>query len=146
MGLKEVPFGLTETPLIEPSLPAPPRLVDWRKTVATGRRNWHGSHEFSRSDFTGANGGSTLGAVGGDRGFASRANTGGLGWVGVFNGLCPRSPAELKDRMKEPRFVPMQKRRSQTEGRISILQRGFLGRPMRARDLPGGSWRWPGEY
>ena len=74
-----------------------------------------------------------MGAVGGDRGFASRANTSGLAWAGVFNGLCPRSPAELKQRMKEPRFVRMQRRRSQTEGRISILQRGFLGRPMRAR-------------
>jgi hypothetical protein len=62
MGFKEVPFGLTETPLIEPSLPAPPGLVDWRKTAATGRRSWHGSHEFSRSAFTGANRGSTLGA------------------------------------------------------------------------------------
>jgi hypothetical protein len=62
MGLKEVPFGLTETPLFEPNLPARPSLVDWRKTVATRRRSWHASHEFSRSDFTGANGGSTLGA------------------------------------------------------------------------------------
>jgi hypothetical protein len=35
--------------------------------------------------------------------------------------------------MKEPRFVRMQQRRSQTEGRISILQRNFLGRPMRAK-------------
>jgi hypothetical protein len=74
-----------------------------------------------------------MGAVGGDRGFASKANTSGLVWAGVFNGLCPRSPAELKQRMKEPRFVRMQQRRSQTEGRISILQRGFLGRPMRAK-------------
>jgi hypothetical protein len=74
-----------------------------------------------------------MGAVGGDRGFASKANTSGLAWAGVFNGLCPRSPAELKQRMKEPRFVRMQRRRSQTEGRISILQRGFLGRPMRAK-------------
>jgi hypothetical protein len=74
-----------------------------------------------------------MGAVGGDRGFASKANTSGLAWAGVFNGLCPRSPAELKQRMKEPRFVRMQQRRSQTEGRISILQRGFLGRPMRAK-------------
>jgi hypothetical protein len=48
MGLKEVPFGLTETPLFEPNLPAPPSLVDWRKTVATRGRSWHGSHEFSR--------------------------------------------------------------------------------------------------
>ena len=74
-----------------------------------------------------------MGAVGGDRGFASKANSGGLAWAEIFDGLCPKSPAALKERMKEPRFVRMQKRRSQTEGRISILQRGFLGRPMRAK-------------
>ncbi len=72
-------------------------------------------------------------AVGGDRGFASKANTVGLAQAEIFDSLCPRSPAALKERMKEPRFVRMQKRRSQTEGRISILQRGFLGRPMRAK-------------
>jgi hypothetical protein len=74
-----------------------------------------------------------MGAVGSDRGFASKANSGGLAWAEIFDGLCPKSPAALKERMKEPRFVRMQKRRSQTEGRISILQRGFLGRPMRAK-------------
>jgi IS5 family transposase len=74
-----------------------------------------------------------MGAVGSDRGFASKANSGGLAWAEIFDGLCPKSPAVLKERMKEPRFVRMQKRRSQTEGRISILQRGFLGRPMRAK-------------
>jgi hypothetical protein len=72
-------------------------------------------------------------AVGTDRGFASKANSSGLAWAEIFDGLCPRSPVELKERMKEPRFARMQKRRSQTEGRISILQRGFLGRPMRAK-------------
>jgi hypothetical protein len=72
-------------------------------------------------------------AVGADRGFASKANSCGLAEAEIFNGLCPRSPVELKQRMKEPRFVRMQQRRSQTEGRISILQRGFLGRPMRAK-------------
>lgn len=72
-------------------------------------------------------------AVGADRGFASRANTIGLNEAEIFNGICPRSPAELKERMKEPRFVQLQKRRSQTEARISIVQRGFLGRPMRAK-------------
>jgi hypothetical protein len=82
-----------------------------------------------------------MGAVGGDRGFASNANSVGLAEAEIFDSLCPRSPAALKERMKEPRFVRMQKRRSQTEGRISILQRGFLGRPMRAkgfahRELP----------
>jgi hypothetical protein len=74
-----------------------------------------------------------MGAVGGDRGFASQANSAGLAEAEIFDSLCPRSPAALKERMKEPRFVRMQKRRSQTEGRISILQRGFLGRPMRAK-------------
>jgi hypothetical protein len=74
-----------------------------------------------------------IGAVGSDRGFASKANSGGLAWAEIFDGLCPKSPAALKERMKEPRFVRMQKRRSQTEARISILQRGFLGRPMRAK-------------
>ena len=74
-----------------------------------------------------------MGAVGSDRGFASKANSGGLAWAEIFDGLCPKSPAALKERMKEPQFVRMQKRRSQTEARISILQRGFLGRPMRAK-------------
>jgi len=74
-----------------------------------------------------------IGAVGGDRGFASKTNSVGLAEAEIFDSLCPRSPAALKERMKEPRFVRMQKRRSQTEGRISILQRGFLGRPMRAK-------------
>ena len=74
-----------------------------------------------------------MGAVGGDCGFASKANRVGLAEAEIFDSLCPRSPAALKERMKEPRFVRMQKRRSQTEGRISILQRGFLGRPMRAK-------------
>jgi hypothetical protein len=72
-------------------------------------------------------------AVGADRGFASQANTIGLKGAEIFNGICPRRPAELKERMKEPRFVRLQKRRSQTEARISILQRGFLGRPLRAK-------------
>ena len=72
-------------------------------------------------------------AVGADRGFASKANTEELREAGIFDGICPKSPQELKERMKEPRFAEMQKRRSQTEARISILQRGFLGRPMRAK-------------
>jgi len=74
-----------------------------------------------------------MGAVGSDRGFASKANSVGLAEAEIFDSLCPRSPAALKERMQEPRFGRMQKRRSQTEARISILQRGFLGRPMRAK-------------
>ena len=72
-------------------------------------------------------------AVGADRGFASKSNTMGLQEAEIYDAICPRNPQELKERMKEERFVRMQGRRSQTEGRISILQRGFLGRPMRAK-------------
>ena len=35
--------------------------------------------------------------------------------------------------MKGAKFSRLQRRRAQTEGRISILKAGFLGRPMRAK-------------
>jgi hypothetical protein len=35
--------------------------------------------------------------------------------------------------MSEEQFVEMQRRRSQTEGRIAIFKNGFLGRPLRAK-------------
>jgi hypothetical protein len=72
-------------------------------------------------------------AVAADRGFASKANSSGLKEAEIFDAICPRNPQELKERMKDKRFVRLQRRRSQTEARISIVQRGFLGRPMRAK-------------
>ena len=47
--------------------------------------------------------------------------------------MCPRSPENLGAWMTEPRFAAVQKRRSQTEGRISIFKNNFLGRPLRAK-------------
>jgi hypothetical protein len=38
--------------------------------------------------------------------------------------------------MKSAKFARLQRRRAQTEGRIGILKRGFLGRPMRAKGFP----------
>ena len=35
--------------------------------------------------------------------------------------------------MEDERFMEMQRRRAQTEGRIGIFKNGFLGRPMRAK-------------
>jgi hypothetical protein len=35
--------------------------------------------------------------------------------------------------MEEKRFAQLQRRRSQTEGRIGIFKNGFLGRPLRAK-------------
>jgi len=71
--------------------------------------------------------------IGGDRGFDSKANRGTLGVKGIFNGLCPRDPRDLKKRMEESEFVKLQQRRSQTEARISIFKNHFLGAPLKSK-------------
>jgi hypothetical protein len=68
-----------------------------------------------------------------DRGFASAENSRTLKEAGTYDGLCPRKPPELQERMKEEKFAQLQRRRGQTEGRISILKNGYLGRPLRAK-------------
>jgi hypothetical protein len=74
-----------------------------------------------------------VGAVVTDRGFASAANSRTLVEGDTFDGLCPRKPAELSQKMKGQKFARLQRRRAQTEARIGILKQGFLGRPMRAK-------------
>jgi hypothetical protein len=71
--------------------------------------------------------------IGGDRGFDSKANRDKLEAKGIYNGLCPRDPRDLKDRMKESEFTALQQRRSQTEGRISIFKNSFLGAPLKSK-------------
>jgi hypothetical protein len=68
-----------------------------------------------------------------DRGFASAENSRTLKEADTYDGMCPRKPAELRERMKEEKFAQLQRRRGQTEGRISILKNGYLGRPLRAK-------------
>jgi hypothetical protein len=68
-----------------------------------------------------------------DRGFASAANSRALAEGDTFDGLCPRQPAELSQKMKGQKFARLQRRRAQTEVRIGILKQGFLGRPLRAK-------------
>jgi Transposase DDE domain len=77
--------------------------------------------------------GRKVGAEVGDRGFYSQANQKALQESEIFDGVCPRDPQELKKRMKGKKFARLQRRRSQTEGRIGILKAGFWGRPMRAK-------------
>ena len=77
--------------------------------------------------------GRDVGAVVTDRGFYSAANSRTLREGGTFDALCPRPPAVLREKMKDDRFARLQRRRAQTEGRIGILKRNFLGRPMRAK-------------
>jgi IS5 family transposase len=78
-------------------------------------------------------GAGTIRAMGGDRGFDSLRNRQLLESKKIFNGLCPRGAEELRRRRHSPRFGKMQRRRSQTEGRIAILKNGFFGKPMRAK-------------
>lgn len=75
----------------------------------------------------------TIRALGTDRGFSSAANQTLLQAKGIYDGICPKNPTQLKERMAEERFVQLQRRRSQTEGRMAIFKNGFLGRPLRAK-------------
>ena len=86
------------------------------------------SRSLERMKQTG--GGPAIKSVGGDRGFDSKANRELLAGKGIFNAICPKDPGDLKKRMKEEKFVELQKRRSQTEGRIAIFKNGFLGSPL----------------
>ena len=57
-----------------------------------------------------------------DRGFDSRANQDYMENNDIFNAVCPRNPQRLIDRLKDDTFRDTQRRRSQTEARISILK------------------------
>lgn len=74
--------------------------------------------------------GPCLHQISGDRGFDSKANRELLDQQGIYNAICPKAPGALKDKMKETKFVELQRRRSQTEARISIFKNGFLGSPL----------------
>ena len=81
-------------------------------------------------------------ALGGDRGFDGPTTRNRLAKEKIYNAICPRSREELKKRQNEQKFVTMQKRRAQTEGRIAIVRNGFVGNPasgksfeQRERDL-----------
>ena len=69
----------------------------------------------------------------GDRGLWSKDNQRWLEDEGIFSALCPRDVNDLRKRLKDERFVELQKRRGQTEGRIGIIKNDFLGRPLRSK-------------
>jgi hypothetical protein len=69
-----------------------------------------------------------------DRGCDSKKNVGNLAFIGIKNGICPKNPHEMKRRYAEqPEFAQWQKRRGQTEARIAIFKREFLGKPLRSK-------------
>ena len=71
--------------------------------------------------------GPKLKAVGADRGFDSQANQSALAKERIYNGVCPRSPQQLRERSASWKFKRLQRRRAQTEGRVSIIKNVFLG-------------------
>src|SRR6266567_3609294 len=89
--------------------------------------------------------GAAIRQVSGDRGFDSAPNRALLEKDGIYNAICPKSPAELKKRMSDSEFVDLQQRRSQTEARISIFKSGFLGSPLLSKGYANQSrevaWR-----
>ena len=68
-----------------------------------------------------------------DRAFSSKNNQCFLKENHVYDAICPKSPTLLRERLQESRFVELQLRRSQTEGRIGIFKNVFLGRPLRSK-------------
>jgi hypothetical protein len=71
--------------------------------------------------------------AGADRGFDSASVQKWLEEEQIYNGICPRDPHQLKERLRSWKFIKLQRRRSQTEGRISIIMHNFLGCPIRSK-------------
>jgi hypothetical protein len=107
-------------------------IVDWqlhRNSAPADTRQLSGSLARLEAGY----GVGVIRALGADRGFSSAANQTLLAGKNIYDGICPKQPARLKERMGEERFAQLQRRRSQTEGRIGIFKNGFLGRPLRAK-------------
>jgi len=68
-----------------------------------------------------------------DRGFNSKENSQWLEEHEIFDATCPRNSSELKQRMKEQRFVDLQRRRGSTEGRIGIFKNRFQRGGLRSK-------------
>ena len=77
--------------------------------------------------------GAQLRAVAADRGFDNEVNRLGLAKEGIYNAVCPRSPQQLRQRSRSWKFKRLQRRRGQTEGRISIVKNVFLGGRLRGK-------------
>ena len=77
--------------------------------------------------------GPKLKAVAADRGFDNEVNRIGLAEDGIYNAVCPRSPQALRKKSGSWKFKRLQRRRGQTEGRISIVKNVFLNGRMRSK-------------
>jgi hypothetical protein len=74
-----------------------------------------------------------IGSYSADRGFDSADNRNDFEHDQIFNGICPRSVEQLKQRLEDERFCLLQKRRGNTEARMAIFKNAYLGRPLRSK-------------
>ena len=77
--------------------------------------------------------GPQLKAVAADRGFDNEINRIGLAEEGIYNAVCPRSPKQLRERSGSWKFKRLQRRRTQIEGRVSIVKNVFLHGRLRSK-------------
>jgi hypothetical protein len=106
-------------------------ILDWelfRETAPADARLLQPCVERMKKVF-----GPVLKAIGTDRGFDSATNQKALEDSDIYNGVCPRSPHQLKELGRSWKFKKLQRRRSQTEGRVAILKNVFIGQPMRSK-------------
>jgi len=68
-----------------------------------------------------------------DRGFSSKANSDYLHEERIYDAICPKSVNTLGERLQEPQFGELQKRRAGTEARIGIFKNVYTGRPLRSK-------------
>jgi Transposase DDE domain len=68
-----------------------------------------------------------------DRGYSSQDNEKLLVEEGIESMLCPKDSALMAEKMGSSLFAEYQRRRAQTEARISILKHGFIGAKMPAK-------------
>ena len=74
-----------------------------------------------------------LAALWTDRGIDSSKNREVLEKHRVFDGILPKNPAVMREKMGEKEFAAGQRRRASTEGRIGLFKNNFLGKPLRAK-------------
>jgi len=106
-------------------------IVDWKlfkQQAPADSKMLTGSHQRIMDRL-----GCDVTLLAGDRGFDSRANQKYMESNDIFNAVCPRNPQQLIDRLKDDTFRDAQRRRSQTEARISILSHCFCGAPMKQK-------------
>jgi len=77
--------------------------------------------------------GRQLKALAADRGFDNQTNRLGLAEQGIYNAVCPRCPAQLRERSRSWKFKGLQRRRAQIEGRVSIVKNVFLQGCLRSK-------------